>query len=1263
MPPPRKVQYRPFTIEVTVGTKRVAALIDTGSTTSVISEDFEKQIPLSAKKEQTIDNLNLITACGDPMAKLKTVELKVKLHAVDDNLVRNNFHVVPNLAVSCILGMDFITNLEFRLNTASRRISYKNDGKQFHLIASISELQPCQVCAIMHQKLEDEIKKVIKKTEIRAEDLRKVLERNINIFATSDADFGKAIGVEHRIDTVGPPVYTPPRRQPRVMIPVIEDHIEMMRKNDVIEESTSPYSSAILLVKKKDGTIRFCIDFRFLNDITVKDKFPIPSIEAIKDYLRGAKFFSTLDFISGYWQIPIRKKDRHKTAFTTHNGHYQFKRMAFGLTNAPPSFQRIMTTILREAIGKFVLVYIDDVIIFSKTEDDHLRHIDETFALIRKSGMKLKLAKCCFFQLSVLYLGHIMSEEGSATDPKKIEVVRNCPRPENKKEVKSVNGFFGYYRKYIRNFAAIAHPLTKLTRNDIEFTWGPEQEAAFQTLKLKLTTAPILAHPDFTEEFIVYTDASGYGVGVVLGQIQWVKGKRREVVIAYGSKHLTESQSHWSTLQKELYAIIYALKIFHTYLYGPKFTVYTDQQALVRLLKKPLGVETAIVTRMVLQTQLYNMEVRYRPGKSNANADFLSRIPIPARQYLPSGVTTAPICLILENLTTEQGKDSYCKTAREKYERQLKKSAVKEEMCRRIQGNKERQRNSNGDTFNPHAYNWTLPLPAEETDSEEEEFTVLNNGLLATSYGKILAPESLREKILFRYHDDPLAGHLGTKKTIGRIRCRYYWPGMVKDIKAYVRQCAICEKRKALGASKAPLVPIPPPDKPWQLMAMDIVGPLDVTENGNTCILVMGEYSTRYMIAAPMKDQTADSVHNAFREKIILTHGVPEEVLTDQGKNFLSKTMDDFYSQLGVKRKRTTAYRPCCDGLVERFNRTLVDMMASYLSTSTNRWDDYLSHATFAYNTSVHAGTGYTPHYLMFGRDAREPGDVQPPVRNELITDQNLLFAKMWHLAKETARDRLMEAQEIQKRYYDKNVGPAKTYKKGEKVMLKVDEDIPGKFNMRWEGPYTVLEKKSNVNYKLLTPKGKEYVTHVDRMKKCKSEKHQEPRLLADATAAVAKAKDHVTASTNAVGGPNALATTTNNHQPEQADSSVTEKRVHATVTDPNTAVTESKTHASAANIKANVDTRKSTVTEATAKAAVSTTAVANAGAKVMASKEILNQTVSTPAATEGSAKDTDSNTAVSKARPEVAAPKRILTRKVTFPRKYKDFVVHTKKN
>ena len=289
-----------------------------------------------------------------------------------------------------------------------------------------------------------------------------------------------------------------------------------------------------------------------------------------------------------------------------------------------------------------------------------------------------------------------------------------------------------------------------------------------------------------------------------------------------------------------------------------------------------------------------------------------------------------------------------------------------------------------------------------------------------------------------------------------------------------------------MGSSRAPLVSIAPPDKPWQLMAMDVMGPMDVTERGNAYILVMGEYSTRYMIAAAIKDQTADTIHEVFTNRIVLTHGVPittESVLTDQGTNFLSNTMDDLYKQIGVKRMPTTAYRKCCDGLVERFNKTMGDMLASYTSNGRKNWDDYIPYALFAYNTAIHASTDASPHYLMFSRDARESGDVMPPVRNELITDRNMASAKLWHLAQDTARERLIEAQVVQKKNYDKRTKVTE-YKVGDRVLLKDLTETRSKFDDRWGGPHTIVQKLSDVNYKLKTDKGKDYVTHVDRLKR-----------------------------------------------------------------------------------------------------------------------------------------------------------------------------------
>ena len=609
----------------------------------------------------------------------------------------------------------------------------------------------------------------------------------------------------------------------------------------------------------------------------------------------------------------------------------------------------------------------------------------------------------------------------------------------------------------------------------MEWTWGPDQQKAFQLLKNCLTSPPILSYPDFSLDFIIHTDASGFGVGSVLAQIQRDKGREKEVVIAYASQHLNDSQANWSTVEKEAYAIVHAVKTFYPYLYGRKFQVVTDHRPLQWLMsiKEPTG----RLARWALLLQEFDIDIVYRPGKQNQNADCLSRIPIGDSDQ-PLSKSSAPIFFVTKDFAEEQEKDSYCMEARRKFTRARNRHnvTVKEdqEKCS-YPGKKEvifspSNRTDSGD---------------RESDSDDDflEFIELNNGLIGTTDGKILVPEGLRVKILKRFHDSPYAGHLGTRKTIARIRRRYLWPKMTKEIKDYIRKCEICAKRKALGASKAPLRPIPPPEHVWQTMAMDIVGPLTQTEKGNCYILVMGEYLTRFIITAPMQNQTADTVARTFIKSVVLQYGVPEKVLTDQGTNFLSQTMDNLYAQLGIERLRTSAYRPNCDGMIERFNRTVGDMLASYVSKQPDKWDEFLPYATFAYNTAVHASTGHTPFYLMFGREAREPNDLLPPTRLLLITDENNIFTQMWHDAMEIAKDTLKEVKERQKFYYDRDTRIV-AYKIGDKILLKEMHNAPGKFNMRWEGPYVVKEKKSDVNYKIESlDKKRIFITHVYRMK------------------------------------------------------------------------------------------------------------------------------------------------------------------------------------
>jgi hypothetical protein len=695
--------------------------------------------------------------------------------------------------------------------------------------------------------------------------------------------------------------------------------------------------------------------------------------------------------------------------------------------------------------------------------------------LLRKGGLKIKLSKCIFLQREVKYLGHIISEDGLKPDPKLTEAIRNYPTPQDKNHVKSFLGLSGYYRKFIWDYANKARPLTILTRQKEEFRWGPEEENTFQFLKTCLLENPILRFPDFDLEFIVQTDASGFAVGSVLAQRKIVNGETIEYAVAYASQQLDTTQEKWHTTDKEAYAIYHALKTFYHYLYGTKFTVETDHEAL-----KGFPKITENMTRKVIRWALFACEFDFvtvfRPGVANQNADGLSRIPETKEVVNTSGQTHCIKALTTEMFLQEQEKDKFCREAKERYlsEKHSQNELIEENFIEigDTRRNKRRRRYSE----------------EEEYDSdvdEDEHIKEFKNGLIGTADGRILVPESLREKILIRFHDSPFAGHLGVKKTTARIQRRFKWPFMVKEIREYVRKCELCAKRKVGGDNKSPLNPIPPPEHVWQFMAMDILGPLTPSGPENhTYVLVMGEYLTRYITVASMPDSTAESIAKVFYRNIITRHGVPEMVLTEQGQNFLSKIMDCLYKQCGVEAIRTSAYRPQCDGMVERANRTLADIISCYVTNNPHTWTDFLDVAAFVYNTAVHSSTGYSPFYLMYGREAREPDDLMPPARNRNLTDINMLFSQQWYDAIKIAKDRLIEAKEKQKFYYDRTAKRV-NFAIGDRILFKQLAIVPGKFNMRWEGPYTVVEKKSNVSYKIVSDDGKKLmVVHADRMKK-----------------------------------------------------------------------------------------------------------------------------------------------------------------------------------
>ena len=442
-----------------------------------------------------------------------------------------------------------------------------------------------------------------------------------DVFSTSSTDIGRTDVVKHTINTGdAKPIKQRPRRHPIINQQEIDKQVKDLEERGVIEPSSSPWASNVVLVKKKDGTKRLCIDYRDLNEVTIKDAYPVPRIDETLDALGSAKWFSTLDLSSGYWQVALDEEAQDKSTFVVRNGLYRWKVMPFGLTNAPATFERLMEKVMRGLQWEVLLIYLDDIIVFGRTVEEEIQRLRLCFSRLRDANLKLKPSKCFLFQTSVLYLGHIVSAEGVATDPQKVTAIDEWPRPQCKKEVRSFLGLTSYYRRFVKGFAGIAAPLHALTGKSARFEWNQECETAFQELKQRMKNAPILTYPTETGNFVLDTDASSEAIGAVLSQIQ--DGEER--VLAYYSRKLSQPERNYCVTRQELLAVISSLKHFRQYLYGREVKIRTDHASLRWLInfKNPEGQ----MARWLEQLSEYQITIEHRPGRKHANADGLSRM-------------------------------------------------------------------------------------------------------------------------------------------------------------------------------------------------------------------------------------------------------------------------------------------------------------------------------------------------------------------------------------------------------------------------------------------------------------------------------------------------------------------------------------------------------------------------------------------------------------------------------------------------------------
>ena len=884
-------------------------------------------------------------------------------------------------------------------------------------------------------------------------ELSNVLNKYSDVFAKSDSDLGRTDVLEHAIDTQGhAPIFQRPYRVPETQRKVIQTHIKDMANRGVIRPSKSPWSSPVVLVGKKDGSTRFCVDFRKVNAVTRKDVYPLPRIDETLDTLGGARYFTTLDLASGYWQVPLKEEDMHKTAFSTHTGLWEFTVMPFGLCGAPASFQRLMEIMLAGLNWESCLVYLDDIIIFSRTFEEHLSRLESVLSRLRAGGLKLKVKKCAFCAPEVKYLGHIVSKDGLHPDESKVNAVQNFPVPQDLTQLRSFLGLIGYYRKFVQDFSLHAEPLYRLSKKNVPYTWGPEQEKAFSYMKNALTSSPVLQFPDFSLPFYIQSDASDKGFGAVLGQMR----NGSEVVVAYASKAIAPNEANWSTIEKEAYAIVWSVKYFRHYLYGRSFTIFTDHNPLKWLftLKSPEG----RLARWTETLKAYDFKIEYRPGRSNANADALSRMPIVSAISAPR--------FELANMPELQSKDP--------------------------------------DLAQLVNYLQTGKLPGNSSDDRKvlakADQYVLQDGILyhlfspSTPYRRqetrcqLVIPRNLIDEVLTSMHDDVVAGHLGIAKTYDKIRQRYFWQGMYKDITHWIETCKDCASKKSpKRTATAPMQSIPV-EGPFDRVCVDVLGPLPASEQGNRYIVVFTDSLTKWPEAFAIRSAGADVIAKLFVEELISRHGAPRTLLSDRGKNFLSKLVQEICDLFTVKKVNTTAYHPQTDGLTERFNHTLCTMLSMYVSKHQRDWDRFIPFALFAYRTAVQDSTKETPFYLIYGRDPCLPLDVvlSAPISKYVSADDyKQEVIRRTQEARYVAQQSIERAQFNQAANYDKNAKEVE-FNAGDRIWLYTPQVKPGltsKLAHLWNGPYRIIRKLSPVNVEIEEGPRRKTIVHVNRCK------------------------------------------------------------------------------------------------------------------------------------------------------------------------------------
>lgn len=1011
---------RPY-LEVNILGRAVLGLLDSGATRTIIGRSGWEFLQMAGCPLNTSVQPTCVVANGASCQALGVVQLPITL--VDKTKLINVL-VVPSMPHNLILGMDFW--LEMGIVPDLKR-------DVWHFI----EQPPLSMISSVQSEADLDTGQVLQ--------LRTILDEKFK-------EMGEGIGhtsvVEHDIISDSPPIkqrYYPvsPKKQQ-----LIDEELTRMLEQDIIEPSSSGWSSPVLLVPKKDGSYRFCIDYRRLNAVTKRDAYPIPYVAAILDRLRNAKYLSSLDIKSAYWQVLVKPSARELTAFTVPGrGLFHFKRMPFGLTNAPATWQRLIDKVLGADLEPYVLVYLDDIIVISPDFETHVRILGHVFDRLIAAGLTVSREKCQFCRPRLKYLGYVVDRYGLRVDPEKVEAILKISIPQSVTEVRSFLGMSSWYRRFIPNFSSIVVPLTTLTKKNISWNWTSDCDAAFQTIKEALVTAPILTCPDFDKPFTLQTDASSYGIGAVLTQ----NTAAGEQVICYLSRTLTRPERNFTTTERECLAVIWAVEKLRHYLEGAKFTVVTDHYSLLWLnrLKDPTG----RLARWALRLQAFDFDIIHRKGKEHVVPDFLSRLPLETGE--------AQQDLLWVYAITETTDQWYKRTLREVI-------------------------------AHPEDYpKWRV----EDNVLYKYVTCKIPELSIAADYWKIVVPKDHRADTIKAHHDLPTSGHLGIFKTYWRLRQKHYWPKMKSDIRKYVLNCQVCAASKPEQKAPAGLMGTRPNiTAPWQMISLDLVGPLPRTNSGYTQILVVSDYFSKYVLLYPLRAATASSLVQRLEQDVFLVYGVPQYVICDNGVQMKSREFQNMCSKYNTKICYTALYYPRANP-TERVNRVIKTMLASYVKDNHRSWDKYLASVGCAMRTSKHETTGYSPFFVNFGREYILDGEEyqrrihEGPVSENNQTDENAARQRGYQKMYEDIRQKIQLAWERNRRTYNLRRRSVQYYVgqsvwRKNKVLSDATKYFTAKLAPLFIGPYRVKKRTGYNTYELEDDLGRSVgIWHVQDLK------------------------------------------------------------------------------------------------------------------------------------------------------------------------------------